>query len=52
MESGLNLKNFSRKYILPNNERANRYSCETLTKDEDFKVVFKIEQTSLFSLPE
>jgi hypothetical protein len=30
----------------------NRYSCQVLTKDEDFEVVFEIEQTSLFSLPE
>jgi hypothetical protein len=30
----------------------NRYSCQMLTKDEDFEVVLEIEQTSLFSLPE
>ena len=52
MESGLYRENNSRKYILPNKERMKRYSCQMLTIDEDFEVVFEIEQTSLFSLPE
>jgi hypothetical protein len=52
MEFGLKHKNYNRKQNLRNNERVNRYSCETLTKDEDLEAVFKIDQTSLFSLPE
>jgi hypothetical protein len=48
----LNYSNNCRKKNGGNNPTFNRYSCQMLTKDEDFEVVLEIEQTSLFSLPE